>query len=84
MPTFNGIFKEYLSKYSEKEPANTADLYAFKGDIDTAFNYLNKALEVKDPVLIEALTYPSFNVMRSDSRWNDLLSKMNLPKNHGF
>ena len=80
----DGIFKEYLSKYSEKEPANTADLYAFKGDIDTAFNYLNKALEVKDPVLIEALTYPSFNVMRSDSRWNNLLSKMNLPKNHGF
>ena len=78
------LFTEFLEMSSEKDPSNVADLYAFRGDYDLSFEYLNKALEVKDPVLLEALTYPSFDPMRSDSRWDELIDKMKLPKNHGY
>jgi TolB-like protein len=78
------LFKEFLEKYSEKEPANVADLYAFRGAYDQSFKWLNKAFEVKDPVLIEALTYPSFKPMYSDARWGNFINKLGLPKDHGY
>jgi TolB-like protein len=80
----DALFTEFLEKYGETDPANVADLYAFRGDYDLSFEWLNKAFEVKDPVLIEALTYPSFKPMYSDSRWRDLIRKIGLPKDHGY
>ena len=80
----DSLFNAFLAKYSTTEPANTADLFAFRGDYATAFEYLNKALEIKDPVLLEALTYPSFEQMKTDMRWTALLDKINLPDNHDY
>ncbi len=73
-----------LEKYGDKEPSNIADLYAFRGDYDQSFKWLNKAFEIKDPVLVEALTYPSFKPMYGDSRWSDFIKKIGLPKDHGY
>lgn len=78
------VFKEFLEKFSETDPANTADLLAFRGNYDKSFEYLNKAFDIKDAVLIEALSYPSFKPMYKDSRWGDLLERINLPVDHGF
>ena len=38
----------------------------------------------KDPVLIEALTYPAFKPMYDDPRWQSLIAAINFPENHGF
>ena len=78
------IFKEFIEKFSQSDPANTADLYAFRGNYDASFLWLNRALEIKDPVLIEALSYPSFKPMHVDPRWNAFINKLGLPKDHGF
>jgi len=78
------IFKEFIEKFSQSDPANTADLYAFRGNYDASFLWLNRALEIKDPVLIEALSYPSFKSMYADPRWNAFINKLGLPKDHGF
>lgn len=78
------VFKEFLEKFSLTDPANTADLYAFRGDYDKAFEYLNKAYEIKDPVLIEALSYPAFKPMYKDPRWKTFIKKINLPENHNY
>ncbi len=78
------IFKEFIEKYSKSDPANTADLYAFRGNYDASFIWLNRALEIKDPVLIEALSYPAFKPMHNDARWNVFINKLGLPKDHGF
>ena len=75
-------FQEFLDKYSESDLSNTADLYAYRGNTDKAFEYLNRAYEEKDAVLIEAMTYPSFKPLKKDPRWQELLSKMNLPDGH--
>jgi adenylate cyclase len=78
------IFKEFLEKFSKSDPANTADLYAFRGNYDASFLWLNRALEIKDPVLIEALSYPAFKTMYSDPRWKLFINKLGLPDDHGF
>ncbi len=80
----DALFAEFLEKYGDKEPSNIADLYAFRGDYDQSFKWLNKAFEIKDPVLVEALTYPSFKPMYGDSRWSDFIKKIGLPKDHGY
>jgi len=80
----NGLFAEFLEKYGKTDPANVADLYAFRGEYDLSFKWLNKAFEVKDPVLLEALTYPSFKPMYKDPRWGELIGSMGLPKTHRY
>ena len=80
----DALFEEFLNSYSEREPANVADLYAFRGDYDASFEWLEKAYRVKDPVLIEALTYPSFKPMYGDPRWSGLIEKLGLPDDHGY
>ena len=80
----DSLFGEFLEKFGAKDPANVADLYAFRNNFSEAFIWLDKAYEQKDPVLVEALTYLSFKPMHSDSRWTSFIKKMNFPKNHGF
>lgn len=76
--------KELEDTYGGTEAANMADVYAFRGEIDTAFKWLDKAVEIKDPVLLDAMNYPSFKILYSDSRWAQLIAKMKLPEDHGY
>lgn len=78
------LFEEFLEKYGDTDLANVADLYAFRGEYDQSFLWLEKAFEAKDPVLVEALTYPSFKPMYSDPRWEAFIEKIGLPKDHGY
>lgn len=78
------IFNEFLEKFSQTDPANTADLYAFRGDFEKVFEYLNKAFDIKDPVLMEALSYPSFKPIYKDPRWKTFIGRIDLPKDNGF
>ena len=78
------LFNQFLNKESETDPANTADLYAFRGNYDKAFDYLERAVAIKDPVLLEILTYPATKKMRNDPRWTSLLQKIDLPSDHKY
>ena len=48
------------------------------GDVDTAFQYLDRAVDMRDPLIIPLRYYSFFDGMRSDGRYTCLLSKMNL------
>ena len=80
----DSLFLELKETYSATDPANMADMSAFRGDYDAAFEWLSKAIDIKDPVLLEMLDYPSFKEMHSDPRWNELIERMQLPEDHGF
>jgi len=70
-----------LRKRSQKEyisPLNFATVYLGFGKIDTAFEYLNYAYEERDPVLCTLKVIPEVDPYRSDSRFDELLEKMNL------
>jgi hypothetical protein len=58
---------------------DVACLYAIAGENDQALEWLEKGLEVRDPLMPYVDAYVEFAPLRSDPRFQDLLRKMNLP-----
>lgn len=54
-------------------------LYSIAGENDLAFEWLEKCLEERNPQMPYLCAYVEFEPLRSDSRFQDLLRKMNLP-----
>ena len=49
-----------------------------RGDIDEAFEWLEAALEVREPGLGTILSIPYFKVLESDPRWPPFLEEIGL------
>jgi TolB-like protein/Flp pilus assembly protein TadD len=56
-----------------------AGIYAMRGDIDTAFTWLDQAYQRRDVLMIDMLDDPLLHVLHDDSRWRELVDRMNLP-----
>jgi len=80
----DALLAELREAYSSTDPANMADIHSFRGEYEEAFEWLSKAIEIRDPVLLEILHYPNFKEMRKDPRWKQLIERMQLPADHGF
>ena len=80
----NALLKKLVSDFGDVAWPNIADVYAFRGENDEAFRWLELSLENKDSSLLEILNYPSMKNLWGDPRWNKFLKKLELPKNHGF
>jgi TolB-like protein/class 3 adenylate cyclase len=64
-------------KQDEKEgPYNIAHVYAFCGDADKAFEWLDKAVAYQDSGLAEIVTENLFDKIHSDPRWLPFLRKI--------
>lgn len=57
-----------------------ADLYAQLGDKEQAFQWLNTAYQQHDSGLTGLKTTPSFDLIRSDPRFAELVRKVGLPQ----
>jgi serine/threonine protein kinase/tetratricopeptide (TPR) repeat protein len=69
------------SRKSYVAPNQVAELYAMAGEKDQALKWLEKAFEVRDPNMPYANVDPTYDLLRSDPRFQDLLRrKMNLPE----
>jgi TolB-like protein/class 3 adenylate cyclase/Tfp pilus assembly protein PilF len=55
-----------------------AEVHAFRGDVDAAFEWLDIAYAQRDPGLMYCITDPVLRSLREDPRWQVLLGKMNL------
>jgi len=80
----DSLLQQIIDKFGDFASPNTAYVYAFKGDKDNAFKWLEVALKNKDAVLLEVLNYPEMSHLWGDPRWNTFINKLGLPKNHGF
>jgi TolB-like protein/DNA-binding winged helix-turn-helix (wHTH) protein/Flp pilus assembly protein TadD len=60
-------------------PLVIAGTYITSGDKDHAFEWLEKAYQERSPVLFAIKVDPSWDPMRSDPRFQDLLRRMNFP-----
>jgi len=56
-----------------------AEILAFRGDIDPAFEWLQKAYIQRDGGMAELTGNRFFSNLHTDPRWRDLLVRMNLP-----
>lgn len=79
----NGRAREYIDGYAktaeaEKSPFNVARFYAFAGENEKAFEWLEKAYQMRQADLISLKVDLSFDGLRDDLRYKDLLKRINL------
>ena len=56
-----------------------AQVYAYRGETDRAFQWLERAFQQRDPGTAELKTGPLMKSLRQDPRYAELLKKMRLP-----
>jgi serine/threonine protein kinase/TolB-like protein/Flp pilus assembly protein TadD len=59
-----------LIQHQERDSAfNIAYVFAFRGEADRAFEWLQKAVDYQDPGLSDVVSQPEFANIREDPRW---------------
>jgi adenylate cyclase len=78
--TAQALFEELQTRSAEHyvSPFSLGIIAYGLGDVDSAFQYLDRAIDMRDPLIIPLPYYSFFDGMRSDRRYAFLLSKMNL------
>ncbi len=69
-----------LTRSQYVPPYLVAMIYTGLGDKDSAFAWLDKAVDVRDNWLAFVNVEPRWDLLRSDPRFSRLLSQMNFPK----
>jgi TolB-like protein/DNA-binding winged helix-turn-helix (wHTH) protein/Flp pilus assembly protein TadD len=75
----NAALGTLIARYQVLAPYQIAQVYAFRGESDTSFEWLARAYEQRDPGMPEIKSNPLFKNMRHDRRYSELLKKMHLP-----
>src|SRR6185437_7049192 len=65
-----------IAKWEKDAPNNIAYVYAYRGEADKAFEWLDKAVEYGDPGLGEVVTENLFAKIHADPRWLAFLHKV--------
>jgi tetratricopeptide (TPR) repeat protein len=74
----NAALAELITKHHTDSAYQVAQVYAFRGESDKAFEWLTRAYEQRDAGLPEMKTDPLLNNLRHDARYTELLKKMRL------
>ncbi len=69
---------EQMSAEQYVPPSTFAWVHLALGEVEAAFEWLNKAADVFDQLLLPIKTYRSLDPIRSDSRFSALFQKMRL------
>ncbi|HET9950598.1 MAG TPA: protein kinase [Candidatus Eisenbacteria bacterium] len=72
----DAALRELIEKHRENALFQIAGAYAFRGETDRAFEWLEKAYARRDPGLAEVKIDPLFRSLRGDPRWGVFLKKM--------
>jgi tetratricopeptide (TPR) repeat protein len=72
----DAAFNAVIAKYEKDSPYNIAYDYAFCGDANKAFEWLDKAVAYQDPGLGDIVTEKLFDKIHSDPRWLPFLRKI--------
>jgi TolB-like protein/lipoprotein NlpI len=67
---------EEIRQNEKEDPENIAYIYAFRGEADKAFEWLDKAIEYHDPGIADIVTDNLFDHIRNDPRWLPFLRKI--------
>lgn len=69
---------ELEKRWGEKSPAALAGVYAFAGDADAAFQWLDRAVEQRDISLGWIFQMPYFSPVHGDPRWTRFLEQIGV------
>jgi tetratricopeptide (TPR) repeat protein len=68
-----------ITKYRTYVAYQIAEVYAYRGESDKSFEWLEHAYQQRDPGLPEIKSNPLFKNLRRDPRYAELLKRMRLP-----
>lgn len=72
------LLREAIENYADSVPYFIAMVTAYRGEIDLAFEYLEKSFEVKSPGLWGASGNQIFTDLHADPRWPAFLDKAGM------
>jgi len=75
----NAALKKLIDCCARGGAFQIAQIYALRGEIDLAFEWLNKAYDNRDSAMAYVFIWPGFDNLHDDPRWKPLLDKMGLP-----
>jgi adenylate cyclase len=75
----DAALNEFKEKYQAGEDYQVASIYAFRDEIDLAFDWLDKAYDERDTGLPFVHLDPLLASLHDDPRWESFLDKMGLP-----
>jgi len=59
--------------------AYVANCYAMLGRLDEAYEILQRAIDTRDPVVVGIHSWPDFDALRDDPRFDDVVRQVGLP-----
>ncbi len=74
----NTASADLIAKYGSDGPFQIAEVYAYRGETDKSFEWLDNSYKQRDPGLPELNSDPLFQNLHHDPRYADLLKKMHL------
>jgi TolB-like protein/DNA-binding winged helix-turn-helix (wHTH) protein/Tfp pilus assembly protein PilF len=75
----NAVLVELIAKHHTDSAFQIAQEYAFRGESDKSFEWLERAYQQRDPGLTTIKTDPLLKYLHQDRRYAELLKKMRLP-----
>jgi len=75
----DGALKQLIATYQNDCAFQIAEVYAYRGETDMAFEWLDRAYRQRDAGAPELKTDPLVRSLRQDRRYTELLKKMRLP-----
>ena len=72
----DAVLAQIIAKYDKDAAYNIAYVEAWRGNIDQAFAWLDKAVEYKDSALPMIAIEPLFKPLHGDPRWAALLKRL--------
>jgi len=74
------LLGELTARVNAVTPASLAFIYAALGDVDRAFQELNRAADQRAPILLWANVDPRLDTLRGDARYRALTKRIGLPQ----
>lgn len=71
---------ELLAIHSEGDAYQIAEVHAMRGEIDKAFEWLERAFAIRDPGITHANADPRFRPLQVDPRWPALLKRIGFDR----
>jgi TolB-like protein/DNA-binding winged helix-turn-helix (wHTH) protein/Flp pilus assembly protein TadD len=75
----DAALKKLIATHQNDCAYQVAEVYASRGETDKAFQWLDRAIQQRDPGTPELKTGPLMKSLRQDPRYVELLKKMRLP-----
>ena len=67
---------ELIARWGDQWPSEVAHVYAYTGDSDAAFQWLERAIEQKEEGLSEQFLLPIYKPIHTDPRWAQFLERV--------